>query len=581
MKASLPVLVVAAVSLAACLQPGATVDPNRWLPLELPLDSLADIVVENLTLERPDGAKLAMTVFRPQTDEKVPVLAAISPYFNSGSTTWILNAPDRRLAEYFLPHGYAFAQVALRGTGDSTGCFSIGGADEQEDAAAIVDFLGEQEWTNGKVALIGKSYVGTTPWEAAILQPKHLAAIVPISGITDMYDYMFYNGTILYPWGAHFLMYYGADEDLGVQPLAPLGAFGLLGDDKVGALEATLNDAVVPAELTRSVSDHASCPHFRELLLEQYTTDVSGDHGAFWDERDYRSRLDQVQVPVFLIHGWQDWNVKPDHVAYVWEKLDVPKVAWFGQWNHDYPDINRHNADWSRHDYNATLLAFFEQTLKGVDTGIFDRPAVETQDQLGNWRQESSWPPATMRYEAWTMGDGRLGPDVAPAGAVRFAGTPTARPGPDNPMGSVVFESEPFAADVRLAGIPRVDLTITPMQAGGHVVVVLYNVTAEGQWTVLDAGFLDLRHAESRDASQPVVPGQPMTIRVEMYPQDLLFRKGERLALAIAGEMPADPAEDALEGWVGPGPIYPWPTPTSYVLDTEGATLLLPVVAAS
>src|SRR5439155_596089 len=76
----------------------------------------------------------------------------------------------------------------------AAGCVDQGGVQEQKDEAATVEAFGTKEWSNGRVAMIGKSYGGTTPWEAALQQPPHLATIVPISGITRWYDYLWTNG---------------------------------------------------------------------------------------------------------------------------------------------------------------------------------------------------------------------------------------------------------------------------------------------------------------------------------------------------------------------------------------------------
>ena len=44
-------------------------------------------------------------------------------------------------------------------------------------------WLGTQPWSNGKVGMIGKSYDGSTPWQAATFGNPHLATIVPMSGL--------------------------------------------------------------------------------------------------------------------------------------------------------------------------------------------------------------------------------------------------------------------------------------------------------------------------------------------------------------------------------------------------------------
>ena len=79
------------------------------------------------------------------------------------------------------PHGYALAQVSTFGTGKSTHCQDVKGLGEQIGIQAAVHWLGEQNWSNGNVGLMGKSYAGTTNWEAC---PK------PISTSEDDSSYL-------------------------------------------------------------------------------------------------------------------------------------------------------------------------------------------------------------------------------------------------------------------------------------------------------------------------------------------------------------------------------------------------------
>ncbi|MFA5862967.1 MAG: CocE/NonD family hydrolase, partial [Candidatus Thermoplasmatota archaeon] len=196
-RALVLVALLATTALAGCIsdQLGAlratdgaaslpTLDGNRTVLLRVPLttkDGVKLDIVANMSQEAKDAG------------EKLPVIVDIGPYFSTNIMQY--SAIDKRMADYFVPRGYVMARAALRGTGESGGCFDLGGAQEQKDVHDIVEWLGTQPWSNGNVAVFGKSYDGTTPWEAAITQPTHLKTIVPISGITDMYRYTFYDGT--------------------------------------------------------------------------------------------------------------------------------------------------------------------------------------------------------------------------------------------------------------------------------------------------------------------------------------------------------------------------------------------------
>ena len=129
---------------------------------------------------------------------KVPVLAEIGPYYDDGDVDALTPADrlGRFLIENFVPHGYGVAQVSVFGTGESNHCMDLMGHDEQAGIKAAVDWLGSQQWSNGRVGAIGKSYDGSTPWNAAAAASEHLATIVPMSGLIGVHDLMWRNGSM-------------------------------------------------------------------------------------------------------------------------------------------------------------------------------------------------------------------------------------------------------------------------------------------------------------------------------------------------------------------------------------------------
>ncbi|DAC22293.1 MAG TPA: hypothetical protein D7H89_02700, partial [Candidatus Poseidoniales archaeon] len=122
-----------------------------------------------------DNAVISLAVWRPNVPEgvTVPVIAEFGPYFQEASVetpsievpgTWL----GQMIIDQILPHGFAFAQVSVTGTGRSNHCMDLMGNAEQLGNDAAVRWFGEQEWSNGAVGMIGKSYDGSTPWQAAM-----------------------------------------------------------------------------------------------------------------------------------------------------------------------------------------------------------------------------------------------------------------------------------------------------------------------------------------------------------------------------------------------------------------------------
>ena len=509
---------------SGCVAPGSEVEPAAALPPAASTErfDLDALLVERLSLRLTDGVALDVAVFRPDVekagapDEKVPILADIGPYFgNLAGPMMELTGFDERLAEYFVPRGYAIARVSLRGTGDSEGCFRVGDQQEQQDVHDAVEFLASQPWSNGNVAVIGKSYDGTTPWMAAITNPTGLRTVVPISGLSDMYRYTFYDG-VAYEDTTGFHTYYPAVVDYDAPVWSQPSADHLR------------------ANLVRT------CADIVQDSLDAGMTYLDGDHGtAFWQARDYEPRMKDVKVPVFLVHGLQDWNVDPDNSVPQYAKLDVPKAMWLGQWEHDYPDINRHNEEWSRHDWNATLLTWFDHWLKDVPNDWERLAHVEVQDHLGTWRNYTAWPPAEAApLRLFLQEDGALSAAPGDAGSLWFSDPLGQGHEPGAAKGGLTFLGGPVASNVTLVGAPTVDLHLVVDRAAGHVVVRLWDVDEAGKWTEIAHGARSLRHRETRDHGSDVPTGQAFNLTVHLYPQESTLRAGHRLGITVAAESP-------------------------------------------
>ena len=180
--------------------------PYRQLETSHPDNSTRVIVEVDLPITEGgaaidpfNGPKMSMAYWRPDVPEgvKVPVIMEIGPYFAEVTEDvdiagyWL----GRMIVDELLPHGFAFAQASVFGTGSSNHCMGLMGNAEQLGIDAVVTWLGQQDWCNGNVGMIGKSYDGSTPWEAATFGNPALKTIVPISGLIGVKELMWRNGS--------------------------------------------------------------------------------------------------------------------------------------------------------------------------------------------------------------------------------------------------------------------------------------------------------------------------------------------------------------------------------------------------
>ncbi|HWG89710.1 MAG TPA: CocE/NonD family hydrolase [Candidatus Thermoplasmatota archaeon] len=526
--------------LAGCLQADPLAAPASATGPPVPVsEALYEILPPEAVLTpMADGILLHAGVYRPSVPEgeKVPVIIDMSPYWGNSKLPALEggNGFSQWLIDYFVPRGYAVVLASVRGTGLSEGCWNHGGALEQRDAYDLVEFYGTQSWSNGKVALIGKSYDGTTPLEAAIQNPPHLATIVPMAGLPFMYGYNYMNGVGYEIQGPLFNIYYPASVSVGPdQVLDP----------------APFRAATRP------------CAGLAAAMAEGLVTHFTGTNDAFWQERDYRALIPGIQAPVFYIHGLQDWNVKPDMI-HAYNTITAPKMAWFGQWYHDYP----HRGDW-----NTTLLTWFDHWLKGLDNGVEKLYGVHVSDNLGVWRHEAEWPPLRAVNTTLFLTEGGFAATPGSEGGAPFLSLPSTDPNPATdrtPMEAVYFEGETLTEALRVSGAPRVSLFVDSTRPLGRVATTLYEIDQNGTWHWVTRGFMDMKHRDSLDTVQPVVPGEAYNLTFDLYPLDHVFQAGSRVGFAVSSE---------ANGWILPDGS----TPTLMGLHwggSEASALTLPVL---
>ena len=130
-----------------------------------------------------DGISLNATIYRPDSADPVPAIFTLTPY--------VADSYHER-ANYFARKGYAFLLVDCRGRGNSAGEFEPF-ANEAQDGADVVNWLADQPWCSGQVAMWGGSYAGYDQWMTLKEFPSSLATIVPAAAAHAGVDFPFYK----------------------------------------------------------------------------------------------------------------------------------------------------------------------------------------------------------------------------------------------------------------------------------------------------------------------------------------------------------------------------------------------------
>ncbi|MCL2113005.1 MAG: Xaa-Pro dipeptidyl-peptidase [Streptococcaceae bacterium] len=318
----------------------------------------------NVPLKEKENCEITVNNQLPECEDyknnEKPVVDG-APYHFSHGWTYSLN-------DYFLARGFASIYVAGVGTRGSDGFQTSGDYQQIYSMTAVINWLNgraraftsrkktheiKATWANGKVAMTGKSYLGTMAYGAATTGVDGLEVILAEAGISSWYNYYRENGLVRSPGGF-------PGEDLDV--LAALTySRNLDASDFLKGNE----------QYVKSLSD-----------MTHALNRESGDYSQFWHNRNYLTYADKVKADVLIVHGLQDWNVTPEQAYNFWKALPKGHVkhAFLHRGAHIY--IN----SWQSIDFSETINSYFVAKLLGKDLNL-NLPPIILQENS----KEQSW----------------------------------------------------------------------------------------------------------------------------------------------------------------------------------------------
>jgi predicted acyl esterase len=466
-----------------------------------------------------DGTILRANVFRPRREGRFPVLLSAHPYGKdalpqptpigyltpkryrfmrqaepltySAYTGW--EAPD---PSFWVPRGYVFVNLDLRGFGTSEGVGALLSDQEAADYAEVIDWARMQSWSTGKVGLFGVSYLAISQWKAAALRPKSLAAICPWEGFTDVYRDVAYPG--------------GVRED-GFVP------FWADATEKAGRASTSLRRE----QLARPLFD------------------------AFW--KSTMADLERIEVPALICASFSDHGLHTRGSFEAFRRIGSKERFLY----------THRGGKWSTF-YSAEALAFqsrfFDCYLKGEDNGMRRQAPVRLEvranrDAVHEIRAENAWPPANTRWVMLHLGAGTLQEAAVPAPVTTRFDARTDRASFALGISDDIELIGPMKLRlfVELEGCKDAHLfvAVRKIQGGCHVVFegssgFGYDVVTKG-WARVALRRLDVQRSEPH---RPVLPcdreefletGQVAALDIELLPSATLFRRGDTLRLDVQG----------------------------------------------
>ncbi len=478
-----------------------------------------------------DGVRLSANVFRPAGPARSPAILVRTPYGKGDALT-----PNHRA---FAESGYAVVVQDVRGRYASEGVFAPL-TQEPRDGDDTLNWIARQPWCDGKIGMMGGSYLGIVQWAVAALNNPYLKAIFPVVSGYDEYRDRYYS---------------------------PGGAMKL-GNRLLWIAENLRAPGYKPPEFSVFV---------RTLPLRKADTAAAGqpvaifqnalDHPAFdgyWRGISTRERIASIRVPVFSVGGWYDNFVESDLAAFA-ELRKSSKVhrILVGPWPHNM-SLRFDGVDFgpdSLVPIRKLQLEWFDQWLKGRDSPLLSKPPVRLFVMGGNrWRDFDSWPPAAAKTKAFYLaGNGTLRDrpaagagsgqdhylydprDPVPTHGGPLCCNPAVFPwGPKDQRAIekrkdvLVYSTEPLNGDTEVTGPVRLLLYAATTAPDTDFTVKLVDVFPDGMARNLTDGILRLRYARGIEREILNKPGEVRRIEINGGVTSNVFKKGHRIRIEVS-----------------------------------------------
>jgi uncharacterized protein len=481
------------------------------------------IALQEASIPMPDGVRLAADLYLPSggaRGARFPVLLEYLPYRKTED-----RLRNYSLYSYFVRRGYAVVRVDIRGTGNSGGQLIAYEYTEQEqtDGEAVIDWLSKQAFSTGKVGMFGISWGGFNSIHMAMRNPPALKAIVAVDATDDPYqdDVHFIDGIM------------HVDSWEMSQDLANL---------LPGAPDYTLDDKYFEDRFDT-----------RPWML---TYKRQQRDGPFWKRIALKERYDAIRIPTFVIGGWYDGY--RDSVPRMLQNLRPPVKAIVGPWDHSFP----HDAyPKPRIEWRNEAVRWFDQLLKGRNTGILDEPRLAVfvrqwhppgpvlEEAPGEWRYEDGWPLRRLQEQTLhPQPNHTLAPAVPERATHELRYVPTAGIEAGGPVMwwgdvapdqrptdafSLTYDTDPLESDLEILGLPRALLQVSADAPQADWFVRLSDIAPNGTVTLVAGAGQNGAHRESAQHPRPLEPGQVFPLEIEMHFTSWVFPKGHRMRLAV------------------------------------------------
>lgn len=501
-----------------------------------------DMIVQyNVRVPMPDGVTLSADVYRSRMPGRYPAIMDLTPYSNAGDNAM-------RSAYQAVQRGYAVVTVDARGRYDSHGEFDAWRTDGA-DGNAVLTWIAQQPWSNGRVATRGASYGGMNQWlMARHANPAHAAVLGYVAPSDGFFDMVRWNGIPKIDLGFTWLM--GMDGRVN-QPRTGWDWQAVMRQLPVISL-----DSLVGRRMTT----------WREWMRN----DVNNE---YWKPFNMQGTYGQFDIPSFNVTGWYDGQL-PGTLKHYTGAVSTGRVEdhklIIGPWLHG---VNRGNSIGDR-EYGALAVIELDRIRdEWLDHVMLGRTRPTTPNVLyfvpvlNEWRQADAWPIPGTQFTSFHL-DSRGSANTASGDGVLQRD----RPGrgrydeftydPQNPVPTVssrtagarggfrqgtvdgravqsrpdvlVYTSSPLNEGIEITGPIRAIIHFSTDVPDTDITVKLLEVEPDGRPLFLTEGIARARYRDSYTTPTMLEAGRVYQLEIQLVPTANYFRPGHRIQIEVS-----------------------------------------------
>ncbi|WP_238397644.1 CocE/NonD family hydrolase [Anatilimnocola aggregata] len=508
----------------------------------------AEVKTETLNVVMRDGVKLATDVYRDDAVKQAPVVLIRTPYDRT---------KQKGIAERWVKAGYVFVAQDCRGTRASEGVLAPYN-NEGQDGYDSIEWLTRQPWCNGRVGMVGGSYVGAVQWQAAVENPPGLAVIAPQATWSSFYKNLYLGGAVRLSLISNWIAG-NTPKPEGLKP-------------------RDMNDALMRLPL----SDVDEAIGWPMPWLDAYLTHP--EPNGFWTRLDLTSRLPELQLPALHVVGYYDFFSREsvDNFVIMQTQARDPTTRQnqrlvLGPWDHGTIGKSQvAEVDFGPEaalDISAIQFDWFDRHLK-------QDPAAQAKSfppvryfSMGDnvWRDAQQWPPEGVTPTSFFLhsdgkantrkGTGRISREAPtkeqpadtfradPAIPVPACPVTATRPikaavwGPvdqsalEDRDDMLVYSTTPLTEPLTFAGNLEAKLFVSTDTPDADWVVKIVDVRPDGAAINLATGILRGRYRKSLLKPELMKPGEVYEIRVDLGPCAATIAQGHQLRVDVCGSL--------------------------------------------